>query len=113
MNVVRAELNHDFLTLLPASGRSSEIPASADVYGCLAGSWDLDVVHYKAVDVSKLGIKGEAHFAWALEGRAVQDVWIMPSRRSPDLEKADNMYGTTLRVWDPGSRRGALRGPIR
>jgi hypothetical protein len=37
-----------------------------------------------------------------LEGRAVQDVWIMPlrSERPADLGKINNMYGTTLRVWD-------------
>jgi len=38
-----------------------------------------------------------------LEGRAVQDVWIMPRRsdRTAHLDKKMNMYGTTLRVWDP------------
>ncbi|HKE32887.1 MAG TPA: hypothetical protein VKD65_14250, partial [Candidatus Angelobacter sp.] len=35
-------------------------------------------------------------------GRAVQDVWIMPRRseRTAGMEKTNNMYGTTLRVWD-------------
>jgi hypothetical protein len=38
-----------------------------------------------------------------LEGRGVQDVWIMPRRpdRIGPLDKNRNMYGTTLRVWDP------------
>ena len=42
------------------------------------------------------------HAAWVLEGRAVQDVWIMPriAERSAELPKSNNMYGTTLRVWD-------------
>jgi hypothetical protein len=55
------------------------------------------------VDVTALGLKGEAHFAWVLEGRAVQDLWIMPRRseRSNGSDKTTNMYGTTLRVWDP------------
>lgn len=55
------------------------------------------------VDVAASGLKGEAHFCWVLEGRAVQDVWIMPRRseRSGELEKSMNMYGTTLRMWDP------------
>jgi hypothetical protein len=58
---------------------------------------------YAAVDVSALHIKGEVHFSWTLEGRAVQDVWIMPRRseRRADEGRANNMYGTTLRVWDP------------
>jgi hypothetical protein len=49
-------------------------------------------------------LKGEVHFQWALEGRAVQDVWIMPRRsdRTAPLTKTNNLYGTTLRVWDPG-----------
>ena len=88
---------------LVASGRSLDIPESEDVYGWLIGSWKLNVYHYRGFDVSAREIKGEVHFAWVLEGRAVQDVWIMPPRseRKPDLEKTMNMYGTTLRVWDP------------
>jgi hypothetical protein len=77
-------------------------PDTADAYGWLIGSWELDVRHYW-VDVTALGLKGEVHFAWVLEGRAVQDLWIMPRRseRSNSSDKTTNMYGTTLRVWDP------------
>jgi len=92
----------DFQTVLHSTGRSSEIPESADAYGWLVGSWELDVLHYWAADVSARGIKGEVHFGWVLEGRALQDVWMMPRRSertgSPDPKM--NMYGTTLRVWD-------------
>ena len=92
-----------FHRVLAAPGRSAEIPESADAYGWLIGSWELDVRHYKAVDVTALGLKGEAYFGWVLEGRAVQDVWIMPriTARAANMEKTNNMYGTTLRVWDP------------
>jgi hypothetical protein len=99
-----AELqSQDFYSLLAAKGRSPEIPQEADVYGWLVGSWELEVLHYKAVDVSGRGLKGEAHFGWVLEGRAIQDVWIMPrvSERSLGLPKTNNMFGITLRVWDP------------
>ena len=98
----RALEKETFQTVLPAAGRSSEIPESADAYGWLIGSWELDVVHYRAIDVSGRGIKGEAHFEWVLEGRAVQDVWIMPRRseRTGSVDKKMNMCGTTLRVWD-------------
>lgn len=86
---------------LAAQGRSPEIPEAMDSYGWLVGSWELDVRHYW-VDVSGRNLKGEVHFVWALEGRAVQDVWIMPRRsdRKGELDKSCNMYGTTLRVWD-------------
>jgi hypothetical protein len=92
----------DFQEGLAASGRSPEIPDGADAYGWLIGIWELDVRYYR-VDVSAQKIKGEARFGWVLEGRAVQDVWIMPqlSRRTAELGRSLNMYGTTLRVWDP------------
>jgi len=106
-----------FLAALAAPGRSSEIPESADAYGWLVGSWELEVLHYKAVDVSALGIKGEAHFGWVLEGRAIQDVWIMPCRpdRKADTDKTNNMYGTTLRVWEPSLQAWLIRwiNPVR
>jgi hypothetical protein len=92
-----------FHTVLAAPGRSPEIPDSADLYGWLCGSWDLDVLHYSAVDVRDCALKGEVHAGWVLEGRAVQDVWIMPprSQRSAKPDTSMNMYGTTLRSWDP------------
>jgi len=93
----------DFVASLVASGRSTEIPESADVYGWLVGGWELEVLRYRTVDLSSQNVKGEVHFCWVLEGRAIQDVWIMPRfadrQRHPD--GADNMYGTTLRLWDP------------
>lgn len=95
--------NQAFPNLLTAPCRSGEISESYDVYGWLVGNWHLDVLHYKGVDVSSLSIKGETHFGWVLEGRAIQDVWIIPrsSDRHPNIRKTNNMYGTTLRVWDP------------
>jgi hypothetical protein len=101
MNTKSAQVD-PFSTVLLARGRALEIPESADAYGWLVGSWELDVLHYWAIDVSSRGIKCEVHASWVLEGRAVQDVWIMPSRpdRTAHLDKKMNMYGTTLRVWD-------------
>src|SRR6187401_331561 len=88
--------------LLAAPSRSAEIPESADAYGWLVGSWELDVLHYWAIDISANGIKCELHAGWVLEGRALQDIWIMPRRseRTVHLDKKMNMCGTTLRVWD-------------
>jgi hypothetical protein len=93
-----------FCSVLSAHSRAPEIPEPADAYGWLVGSWVLDVLHYWAIDVSAQQIKCEVHAGWVLEGRAVQDAWIMPplSERTSQLDKKMNMYGTTLRVWDPG-----------
>ena len=107
----------DFYSLLAASARSPDIPESADVYGWLCGSWDLDVLCYRGVNVAEHGLRGEVHAARVLEGRAVQDVWIMPrsDERRPDSDRAMNMYGTTLRSWDAASQswRIAWTNPVR
>jgi len=101
----------NFIRVLFASGRSAEIPESADAYGWLVGSWELEVLHYRGIDLSSQNIKGEAHFTWVLEGRAIQDVWITPrmSDRKSDSDRTNNMYGTTLRVWDPAIQAWRIR----
>jgi len=96
---------NNFTAMLTAHGRSPDIPESADMYGVLIGSWEMDVVDYCSDGNVRRG-RGEVHFGWVLEGRAVQDVWIMPG---PDERPANpgqirNRYGTTLRVWDPSIR---------
>jgi hypothetical protein len=103
MTPVHAEEHVGFLAVLAASGRSPTIPESMDVYGWLVGSWELEVRRYWGNDVTARGLKGEVHFGWVLEGRAIQDVWIMPRRsdRTGSEETTQNMYGTTLRMWDP------------
>lgn len=99
-----------------SDGRSPEIAAADDVYGWLSGSWDLTVLRYRGVDVSRQGLTGEVHAHWVLDGRAVQDVWIMPRRneRRPDDDRSMNMFGTTLRSWDPVIRawRIAWTNPV-
>jgi len=104
-------LPQNFVSSLIASGRSPEIPESADVYGWLVGSWDLEVLHYKTIDLSLQNIRGEVHFCWVLEGRAIQDVWIMAriADRQPDTDRTNNMYGTTLRIWDPAISAWRIR----
>jgi hypothetical protein len=87
---------------LAAASRSPEIPEAMDVYGRLIGSWELDVVGYDD-DGKVIHTTGEAHFAWVLEGRAVQDVFINPRRseRGPDSARFANWFGTTIRIYDP------------
>jgi hypothetical protein len=89
-------------TALAAAERAPEIPEAMDLYGWLVGSWELDCVGYNE-DGSDIRTTGEAHFAWVLEGRAVQDVFINPQRpeRGPDSPKFANWYGTTLRIYEP------------
>jgi hypothetical protein len=103
MTLGEGEERVGFHAVLAAPGRSPTIPDSMDVYGWLIGSWDLEVLRYWGIDVAASGLKGEVHFGWVLEGRAIQDVWIMPRRsdRTGNEETTQNMYGTTFRMWDP------------
>jgi hypothetical protein len=109
-----AQTTQKFTDLLLAPGRSPEIPEAADAYGWLVGDWELQCLRYRGEPVS---IRGEAHFAWVLEGRAVQDVWIMPAgaERTTASDQINNMYGTTLRVWDSSIQAWRIywRNPVR
>jgi hypothetical protein len=91
-----------FLEILPSAGRAWEIAPEDDLYGWLIGSWELDLTAYDD-DGNITHSTGEAHFAWILEGRAIQDVFINPRRadRGPASPPFANWYGTTLRVYDP------------
>jgi hypothetical protein len=106
----------DFHAVLASTDRSADIPETDDVYGWLCGRWDLEVVRYRGIDVRAQRLTGEVHAARVLEGRAVQDVWIMPRResRQADSDRSMNMYGTTLRSWDPVIRawRIAWTNPV-
>ncbi|MCA6105680.1 hypothetical protein [Bradyrhizobium cenepequi] len=91
-----------FLEALGAHGAATDRAGKMDLYGRFVGSWDLDVTHI-AEDGTKRQRKGEWHFGWALEGRAIQDVWIVPPRgalRQADATANANSYGTTLRIYD-------------
>ncbi len=92
-----------FLHTLESDGPAADRHGRMDLYGWLVGSWDLDVTRFLE-DGSIRRRPGEWHFGWALEGRAIQDVWIVPPRgagRAGDAAANVDVYGTTLRVYDP------------
>ena len=89
------------LAASPARDRADKLA----LYGWLVGDWETDIVAH-APDGSKHRAQGEIHAGWILEGRAIQDVWMIPRRRDrrddqPQLPIAGNWYGTTIRVYDP------------
>lgn len=69
-------------------------------FGRIVGKWDIE---YSAQgrDGKTTTAKCEWNFAWVLDGRAVQDVWVCPSRaeraRDPQLQ---GEWGSTMRVYD-------------
>lgn len=94
-----------FAEVLHAAGPAPDRTGKMDLYGRLIGSWDMEVAAFDE-DGGRHDGRGEIHFGWVLEGRAIQDVWMIPPRaeRGPDapvMPVAGNWYGTTLRVYDP------------
>lgn len=89
-----------FLGALISDHVSPEI-GDADIYGWLVGSWDMQVIDYDNDD-EKRATHGEWHFARVLEGRAIQDVFIVPARKDRKAadEQTGNRYGCSLRVYD-------------
>jgi hypothetical protein len=66
------------------------------LFGQFVGDWEFAGVSYHA-DGTRSTDKGEIHFAWVLQGRAIQDLWI-------EREVSDNgpkVYGSTMRFYDP------------
>jgi len=95
---------NSFAEALAAAGPAADRAGMMDLYGWLIGAWDLDVTEFLD-DGTERRRPGEWHFGWALEGRAIQDVWIVPPRgaaRAGDAARNANRYGTTLRTYDPG-----------
>ncbi|HZL91869.1 MAG TPA: hypothetical protein VFB96_26095 [Pirellulaceae bacterium] len=97
-----ASTSDAFQEILATTSRTPDISPQDDLYGFLIGSWELDIVTYPE-DGDVTHSTGEAHFAWVLGGRAIQDVFINPQRsvRTPDSPKFANWYGTTFRYFDP------------
>ncbi len=80
-----------FARALHTHGPAPDRAERMALYGWLIGRWEMDAVIHRDDGSTHKG-RGEIHFGWVLEGRAIQDVWILPGV----------FYGTTLRVYDPG-----------
>lgn len=98
-------MTSDMTPMLAALHADQPQPALAEklaLYGQFVGSWDLDV-DYRPFSGAPVRGPGECHFGWVLDGRAVQDVWIFPSRRvhAAATDKPYGFYGTTYRWYDP------------
>lgn len=81
---------------------SDELVDAVSLYRGLIGRWDVEVIDFED-DGTRRTSQGEWHFGWALEGRAVQDVFIVPARRQRTgavESRLGNRYGTTVRFYD-------------
>jgi hypothetical protein len=83
----------------PAADRAGRM----GLYAWLIGRWEFDAT-YHPPGAAVRTTRGEIHAGWVLEGRALQDVWIVPARTLPraDPPEFGDYYGSTLRIYDPG-----------
>jgi hypothetical protein len=88
------------LRALHAGAPATDRAAQMMLYGQFVGSWEGRLRYVDGNGVQK-DAPAEVHFDWVLEGRAVQDVWIVPARSAMAPGTAQLIYGTTLRVYDP------------
>jgi len=79
-----------FLGALHADGPAPDRADKMKLYGWLIGRWAIDATVH-GDDGAQHSAKGTISFGWVLEGRAIQDVWVLPGF----------FHGTTLRVYDP------------
>jgi hypothetical protein len=97
----------EFARALVSDAPSTELGDAAEAFGWLIGGWAAQVRDFDP-DGRVRHSSGEWWFSWALEGRAIQDVWISPPRakrifehgKPPDASSANNRYGTTVRWFD-------------
>jgi len=95
-----------FAGALVSSTRSPDIRESEDIYAPLEGEWEVETRDVLP-DGSVVTGRGEWLFRRVLEGRAFQDVWILPSR-VPGASRPHHpcdRYGTSLRMLDPATRQ--------
>jgi hypothetical protein len=96
--------DNDFPAVLHAKGPDPERAEALQLYGRFVGDWDAEITAHGADGLSHQAA-GEIHFGWVLEGRAVQDVWMIPRladrKGAPPFPIAGNWYGTTIRAYDP------------
>jgi hypothetical protein len=93
-----ADPRSDMVAALQAPGPHPSLSGQANVFGRLVGAWDGEYTEF-AKDGSATHSSGEWIFGWVLEGRALQDVFII----HPSAAHKEGFIGTTLRFFDPKS----------
>ncbi len=111
-NVMQASEAHEVLSMsrvLSSTGPSDawsikglgadspyhELKEKLMLFGQFVGDWETEA-RYPKVDGTETRARGEIHFRWILEGRALQDTFMMIDERTGTAIPA----GTTLRYYD-------------
>ncbi|MEM9329612.1 MAG: hypothetical protein AAGA85_28390, partial [Bacteroidota bacterium] len=95
-----------------AESLHDSIPVDRDIFGRFIGKWRLRLTIFKP-DGTSQNHTGEWHFYRILQGRAIQDLWVIPGL-DPNGNNEFLEYGTTVRSYNPktGKWKAAWTGPI-
>jgi hypothetical protein len=83
---------------LRAAGPHPSLGEHARVFGRLVGTWDGDYIEFSR-DGKQTHSSGEWIFGWVMDGRAIQDLFII----HPSAARQERYIGTALRYFDPKS----------
>jgi hypothetical protein len=89
-----------FVQSLISEAAHKDIPAEHRIFAPFIGDWDLVVSWFDEAGKLSRQERGEWHFSWILEGRAIQDIWIVPPRAERVVHRDLYEYGTSLRFFD-------------
>jgi len=91
----------DFTKALISETPKSGLEEKLNLFGQFVGDWDLDGVYGKGTP-DEWRVPGEWLFSWILDGTAIQDTFICPSRKERAINPhPDAEYGTTVRFYNP------------
>jgi hypothetical protein len=91
--------NTDSTWTLKGLGAEEPLSALKDklaTFGRFVGDWEGEAFRVQADGSEVSGGKGQVHFNWILDGRAVQDIWMYEDASTKRMTPA----GTTIRFYD-------------
>ena len=89
----------EFEKALTSQGKHPSIPEEDNWFGPLVGTWDMEWIDGHGTEQER-HVPGEWIFSWVLEGTAIQDIFICPSRQARKTKTwPDAAYGTTIRIY--------------
>jgi hypothetical protein len=89
----------DLVAALRAPGPHPSLGEQANVFGRLVGSWDVEYTNFSKDGKVSHHRSGEFIVAWILDGRAMQDIWIV----DPSGGRKDREVYTEVRYFDAKS----------
>ena len=98
-NASATDPRRDLVTALEASSPNASLGDQAEVLGRLVGTWDVEYTDFDK-DGKAIHRTGEFIVSWVMDGRALQDLWIV----NPSGTRKEREVYTYLHYFEPKSR---------